>query len=155
MSFRETKIRRRAAALVVVLLLMTVLSVFTLTAVDFLCSSFIYGNVVEGDARVQGLVELAQAEAVDYVETQALGPWPYEKALAEVADAYGESAGEYSFTIVDRTLPEQNARRQIQIQAYWPDHENPISHAELQVWMEKVDTEWFITAWGKNSYIIE
>ena len=143
----ETPPPARGAALVVVTLLISVLSVFALTAVSYLVNSLNGNQDATAQTRAAYVAELGRADAYAYVVNHPEGTWPHTRALTTVQDDRGNACGEYSYTITDLTLPEQNQRRAIQVDAYWPDHADPAAERRLNLWMEKDGGTWRINAW--------
>jgi len=139
---------RRAIALAVVTMLVSVLSVFSLAAVSFLLSSLGGNSAAIAEARALYLAELGRADAFGYVASHPAGPWPRVRSLSAVTDDRGAAAGEYSYTITDLTLPEQNQRRLVHVHAYWPTQAAAAGACELRVWLEQKDGTWRTVAWA-------
>ncbi len=143
----QTPPQRHGAALVVVTLLISVLSVFALAAVSYLVNS-LHGNQDRtAETRAAYVAELGRADAYAYVVNHPEGTWPHTRALTAVVDDRGDPCGEYSYTVTDLTLPEQNQRRAIRVDAYWPDQADPVAERRLNFWMEKNGETWGINAW--------
>jgi Tfp pilus assembly protein FimT len=142
---------RRAAALVTAVLLMMLLSVFATIAVGLFTATVSQSRSAEAAIRATCLAELARADATAYVTQNLGGPWPYAKALTTVTAADHSPAGQYVYTIQDRTLPDQNQRRLVQIDVYWPSQAACQVQRRLNLWMEQ-DSDWSVTARARGSY---
>jgi len=146
---------RRASALVVVLILISVLSVFTLTAVGYLLTVVTAARDSGAEGHAVYLAELARADAAAYIASHPVGPWPCSRSLTAALDDRDATAGEYTYTITDRTLPKTKPRRLVQVYAYWPTQANPLAQTRLQIWMERDGSVWSVTAWATGEYTIE
>lgn len=142
---------RRAAALLLVTLLVSVLSAFSLAAVSYLLSRLDADSYTIADARAFYVAEVGVADARAYVAAHAPGPWPHIRALTTVCDDRGAAAGQYSYTITDLTLPEQNERRRVEVHGYWPAQENTKAECQVQVWLEKRDDAWCALTWATGA----
>jgi len=144
---------RRATALVVVTLLISVLSVFALSAVSYSLSVLDSDRDATARVRALYLAELGRADAFAYVVKHPAATWPYSRGLTTVEDDQGTPRGEYSYTITDLTLPEQDPRRLVRVSAYWPSQANKQAEARLRVWMEE-DGDWRIVAWEVEDSVV-
>lgn len=144
---------RRGAALVVVTLLVGVLSTFAMAAVQYSITLAAERDSAS-TACARWLAELGAAAARAHVQRHPLGPWPHTRTLTAVADDRGAPVGEYTYSIADRTLPEQNQRRFIQVTAWCPTQSRPQAAWRLRVWMEQESDRWRTTAQGSGEYAI-
>ncbi len=141
--------RQRGAALCLVALLITVLSVFLLTAVDYYVTGLQRDQDATGDARAKYLAELGLADATAYVNSGVSDTWPYEHPLTAIYDDQGKLAGEYSYTV---TQPAGN-RRQITVTAYWPSQASPLAVRNIKMWMRFQAGQWHRRAWTNSDVI--
>ena len=137
---------RRGGALPVVTMLVSVLAVFSMSAVSFLLSSLNVGSASEAEARAAYVAELGRADAFAYVVRNSAGPWS-GRAVTAVVDDLGAGAGEYYYTITDLTIPEQNQRCVVVVYGYWPSQSSATASQELRFWMENDGGTWAMTGW--------
>lgn len=138
--------------MLVVALLVGVLSAFSVTAVNYLIGSLDSDRDSAAETRSLYLVELGRADAFAYVVGHPEASWPHSRTLTAVLDDQDVASGEYSYTITDLTLPEQNERRRVQVDAYWPDQARAVAENRLYFWMEESGGTWAITAWTLGTY---
>jgi hypothetical protein len=139
--------RRRGIALPVVAMLVSVLTVLSLAAVSFLLSSLNVGTDSGAEARATYVAELGRADAFAYVVRNSAGPWT-GRALTPVVDDLGAGAGEYTYTITDLTMPEENQRCAVLVYGYWPNQSSAVASQELRFWMEKNGETWTMKGWA-------
>lgn len=137
---------RRGVALPVVTMLVSVLTVLSLTAVSFLLSSLNVGSDSEAEARAAYVAEVGRADAFAYVVRNSAGPWT-GRALTSVDDDLGAGAGEYTYTITDLTMPEENQRCAVLVYGYWPNQSSAAASQQLRFWMEKDGETWAMKGW--------
>ena len=145
------ELRGRGSALAVVTLLVSVLSVFSLAAVSYLLSSLKSDTESAAADRTLYVAELGRADAFAYVVRHPDGPWPHTRTLTTLLDDRNGQAGEYSYTITDLTLPEQNQRRLVHVHAYWPTQLDQARACELRLWLEQTDGAWRSVAWATGN----
>ena len=139
--------RRRGVALPVVAMLVSVLTVLSVAAVSFLLSSLTVGSDSQAAVRAAYVAELGRADAFAYVVRNSAGPWT-GRAITAVADDLGANAGEYSYTITDLTMPDENQRCAVVVRGYWPNQSSAVVSQELRFWMEKDGETWAMKGWA-------
>ena len=144
-----------ASALIVAVLLIGLLATLTMTAVQFYLSLGDSHRQTTAGSRAGYLAELARADAVAYVKAHPAASWPYTRPLTAVADDAGKNAGEYTYTIIDLTVPGGDPRRRIEATAYWPSQADVISQQRVYVWMKETAGAWQITAWTTRDYTVD
>jgi len=136
-------------ALPVVALLVAVLTVFSLTAASYLVASNNIDRRHTADTRAVYVAELGRADAFAYVLTHpGITGWPYTRPPTTLYDAWGHAVGEYTYTITNLTLPEQNPRAHTEVLAYWPTQAEAVVGYRLDFWMEEDGGTWAVTAWA-------
>jgi len=136
---------RRGAALALVALLLVVLSVFGGAAVSQLASAYRADADRAASVRVFYVAEAARAHATARVRA---GAGSETSGLCSLPDDEGVTCGQYSFAITDITLPEQDPRRRVQVDAWWPTADQPEAEREVTLYMEKSDGTWALQSYA-------
>jgi hypothetical protein len=111
--------RRDGSALAVAALLVSVLSVLSMTAVDYYLSLSTYQSDLAGDDRAFYTAEAGRADAYAHIAANP-AQLSYDSGLKQLRDYAGVIVGEYSYLITDVTPAMGNSRRQVRVSAYWP-----------------------------------
>ena len=111
--------RRDGSALAVAALLVSVLSVLSMTAVNYYLSLSTFQSDLAGDDHAFYTAEAGRADACAYI-TAHPAQLSHDSGLRQLRDYAGVAVGEYSYLITDVTPPMGNSRRQVRVNAYRP-----------------------------------
>jgi hypothetical protein len=130
---------RRGVALALAALLVSVLSVLALSGVSFFLSSLQRDRDLQKRARAFYVGEAGRADAFAHVAAHP-GETSYTSGLITLRDDLGLAVGDYTYTVADITLPEQNQRRRVRVHAYWPTQAEASTEYQMTFYMELDDT---------------
>ena len=107
-------------------------------------------NAYHGDASASLVIDGKLVAAVEEERFNRIKHWagfPAESIRWCLDDA-GVDAGQYSYTITDLTLPEEDPRCLVIVDAYWPAQAEAIAARQLRFWMEGDGESWNLKSWA-------
>ncbi len=140
-----TGARQRGTALVLVSLLLLVLSAFAGVATSHLLSALRADGQRTARSAAFYVAEAARAHAMARI---AAGAGSETSGVLSLTDDQGEPYGQYSFAITDITLPEQDPRRRVQVDAWWPTADEPAAEYQVTLYMQKSDGTWTLQSYA-------